>query len=169
MQPKELDTIFGLLLGKTSLQIKPVDKTFVMQNMIPDDPEMLFNFAKNFIDSSDSADAEVLQRTLERADDLLDDVSPSHREEVILKGNVKIALGEFSDGIEWLELAIRSNPGDHVTRYRLVETLIQQQDFETAQMHTKKLIETNERPKYRTIHRRVIEEIEKKKAAAMNR
>lgn len=170
MRPKEFEEILGMLLGRTALQIKPVNKKFLMESMLPDDPNMLYSFAEDFLDSSEIKDATVRQITLENADDLLAGVSASQREDLILRGKVKIALGEFDDGIEQLELALRSNPSDARTRYILTETLFEQQDFETALEHAGRLKEQSPKnSKYKKILSRVKDEIEKQKAALMNR
>lgn len=170
MKPRELKDILGLLMGRTALQVKPVNKKFLMENMIPDDPKMLYSFAQEFLDASDVKDATVRQITLEKADDLLADVSASQREDLILKGKVKIALGEIDDGIEQLELALRSNPGDHRTRYILTQTLVDQQEYESALEHASRLKESSQKnSKYKAMYSRVQNEIEKQKAALMNR
>ena len=170
MRPKELKDITGMLLGKTALQIKPVNKKFIMENMLPDDAMMLYTFAQEYLDPSDIKDATVYQITLEKADEMLADVSASQRDLLILKGKVKIALGDYEDGVEQLELALRSNPGDHKTRFILTETLMGQELFEIALEHASKLKEAAPKNvKYKTIFRRINAEIEKMKATRMNR
>ncbi len=165
LMPKEFAETMTLLAGRSNQAVAPVDNSLILNEMIPDNPYLLYQFAVEFCEPK----SDVSQLALEKADGLLINVSLSNRVDVILKGKVKLKLGDVEDGIGQLELAIRSNPGDYRTRYLLVQTLVDEGMLEKAMENAKILVNVADRKgDYSRIYNEIQQAIEKQKKPKSN-
>ena len=100
---------------------------------------MLFEYASNNL----SPDSEAFQYSMERADDLLQDVSPSDHSAIVLSGDVKQKLNQPEKAVRQYEMALVTRPGDYNTQILLIRLLDRLEKYEDAALRLEDLIESD--------------------------
>ena len=70
---------------------------------------------------------------LDRADELLQNLSASDRKLLLIKAEIKYEKQEFDDALEQFQYCLDSNPNDYATHYRVADILWKLGDLETAE------------------------------------
>lgn len=153
LDPDRFKSVLQLLTGRSNKKIDPVDESVIFETIIPDDPEMLFQFAMRFMDESSPNKLEVL----EKADLILGEASLSDTDRVLLSGRIKLAKGDMAAGIEQFENALRSEPGDQKTRVKLARLYLQAGMLDEARKEAVYLIRINRRS---AAYKKLVAEIE---------
>ena len=137
---KQMDTLlFHMTTGDDSPNFE-----MILDEMLPDDPKILFQFADKFA----PADSAAQKNALERSELLLENVSQSDVQIRVLLGRVRLALGDVSGGIDELNTAINSDPNNNAVRSDLVDILINENRLEEALEHARELYRYNEKNRY---------------------
>ena len=138
--------------GRPVRSVGPISKRTVVEKILPNDPEMLFQFAVNQLED----DQDLRMQTLDRADELLADVTITDRKKLILKGRVKLEMGLFEEAIEPLGLAVRSIPADDETRFILAQAQLRYGAFTDAKENAVRIMRGDSRnPKYKALLKQV--------------
>lgn len=137
--PGSVSTVTGMLKGKTSRRMKQVGNREIFDSFLPDDPKMLLSFSKEWLRD----DPQVKELVLTKADRLLSDVPQSRVEKILLRADIRMAKGDIPGALNDLRLALKSNPMDGKTQFRLARCLMEQGDLEQAQEQAKKLLDLN--------------------------
>lgn len=137
--PRDFDKVMQLATGKTVRGTPAIDEETIYKEVIPEDPRMLFRFAQTFLDKESPHRLEVL----EKAENTLGEASLSNRDDVLLSGDIKLEKGDVDAGIEQLEVAMVSDPGDQETRTRLVRLYLQEGTLDKAKEHAEYLYRIN--------------------------
>ena len=129
-----------LATGRSDRQILAIDNMRIADEIIGDNPYLLFQFSEDYLDPDDP----IRMHVLEKANELLVDISLSDSENLELKANVSFAIGDKETGIEYLQKLVRSNPGKQRNRFRLARTLYYNGFYEEAEKQISRLIRVNE-------------------------
>ena len=139
LDPNEFAKTISLVRGFTGRVSNSLDNTTIARQIIPDNPEMIYNFAFKHLDADDPLRKELL----DKAELLLGDVSPTNTKGILLKANVLLANQDFERGLEFLKSAVISQPFNQANRFRLAELLVEQNDLDEARNHADELILVN--------------------------
>lgn len=156
MNPRGYPTIAKILSGKSTRKTAPITDDVVARDFLPDDPSMLFKYATNNL----SPDSEAYQYCMSRADDLLQDVSPSDHAAIVLSGDIKQKLNQPEKAVRQYELALITKPSDHRTQILLIRLLESLEKYEDAVSRLEDLIESDF--KYSDHYRGMLYEIKEK-------
>ena len=139
MNPRGYSAMAKILSGKSTRKTVPLAADVVVKKFLPDDPKMLFDYAlKNIPPNS-----EAFQYCMKRADELLQDVSPSDHQAIVLSGDVKQQLNQPEKAVRQYELALITKPSDHKTQILLIRLLDQLEKYEAAVLRLEDLIESD--------------------------
>ena len=119
LNPKALPKTLDLLSGRASRTVAKVDQTTIFQKVIPDDPAMLYTYARDYLD----AESKVREAVLEKADKLVGIPAAGDLKSAKLKAQIKLAQGDVQSTIDYLKLVLVSRPGDSKTRFSLAKLL----------------------------------------------
>ncbi|MEZ6096785.1 MAG: O-antigen ligase family protein [Pirellulaceae bacterium] len=155
LDPKQVRKIFDLIKGRSGVSNIRIPDSMIAENVVPDDPELIYQFAIRYLDPQD----ELRNQMLRHAAELLANVSLADGENVLLKANVLLTMGDIEGGIEQLENATIATPGNHSTRYRLATLLMENDRLDEAMSQARRLHQSNERDKN---YERLIRNIQKK-------
>ncbi len=155
LEPKD----FSLLMQITTDQMlqlqNEIDHELIISEMIPDIAKLIYLYANDYAEPES-----LVQKTgLEKAEDLLEDMSQSNPIVVILRGKIKLAMGDFDAGIEYLNSALVNNPHDQDTRVILIGALQRVERYEEALKEAGYLTRSNENNRR---YRRIYENIKSK-------
>jgi tetratricopeptide (TPR) repeat protein len=139
LDPNEFVKTISLVRGFTGRISNSLDNETIARQIIPDNAEMIYNFAIKQLDADDPLRKELL----DKAELLLGDVSPSNTDGILLRANILLANQDFVRGLEFLKSAVISQPFDQASRFRLTELLIEQNELDEAQDHAEELIQIN--------------------------
>ena len=138
--------------GRPVRRVAAVSSRKVVEEILPNDPGMLYQFAVDRLDE----DPDLRMQTLDRADALLADATISQRDLLILKGRVRLEMGLFEESIELLTLAVRSIPADDETRYILAQAQLRYGAFADAKENAERIMRGDSRnPKYKALLKQV--------------
>ena len=151
----------GMLKGKTSRRMKQVSNREIFNSFLPDDPKMLLRFSNEWLRN----DPEVKQLVLTKADELLSDVPQSRVEKILLRSDIRMERGDIQGALNDLQLALKSNPMDGKTQFRLAKCLMEQGELEKALEQAKKLLDLNRKNQ---AYNKLIKQIEKQIQARKN-
>ncbi len=136
LEPRSLKRTLNLLSGKTNRTVAKVDELTVFNQVIPDKPEMLYTYAKDYL----SSDSEIREKVLEKADQLVGNPAAGELELAKLKAQIKLSMGEVEASIEFLKLVLVSRPDDVKTRFSLAKLLQKVGRLDEAQEEIEYLI-----------------------------
>lgn len=139
MNPREYSTMAKILSGTSTRKTVALSNDVVVKEFLPDDPKMLFDYASKYL----SQDSEEFKYCMNRADDLLQDVSPSDHRAIVLSGHVKQKLNEPEKAARQYELALVTRPSDHKTQILLIRLLDSLEKYEDAISRLEDLIESD--------------------------
>ena len=144
IDPKKFKKVVELLIFHMTSEEQQPDFQVILEQMLPDNPKLLFAFADRYA----PADSITQKMALERAESLLENVSQSDVEVRVLLGRVRIALGDVNGGIDQLVTAINSDPNNTQVRSDLIDILIQADRIEEALDQANELYRTNEKNRF---------------------
>ncbi|MDG1875332.1 MAG: hypothetical protein P8J27_15575, partial [Mariniblastus sp.] len=107
------------------------------QEIIPNDPTMLYEYATTYLPSFSFEKEAILNRAIE----ILADTSHSRRELTILSGDIRTALQEPDLACQDYNQALISQPHDPKTRHKLVIALLEAGKTEEAFEEAKRLVD----------------------------
>ncbi|MDF1844864.1 MAG: O-antigen ligase family protein [Rubripirellula sp.] len=117
-------------------------------NSIPENPTLLINAAEDV-----RTPVEIKTALLAKANELLSDPTKSITQDEqtdFEKGRLLQLQGSLTAATKHYETAIKADPGKHAWRFRLVQVLEQQQEYEFAEEHLKRcLLQSPGNEKYR--------------------
>ena len=119
LEPSSLKRTLNLLSGRSSHTVAKVDEMTVLEQVIPDNPAMLYTYAKDYLDS----DSDVRPIVLKKADELVGNPAAGDLELAKLKAQIKLLMGDAESSIDFLKLVLVSRPGDAKTRLSLAKLL----------------------------------------------
>lgn len=139
LHPRGYRSIAQLLSGQTTRKTAPLSRDQIVEEFLPDDPSILFRYATTYL----TPETEAYQYALNRADELLVDVSPSDHSAIVLSGDVKQKLGESEKAVKQYEMALVTKPGDYQTQIKLIRLLDNLAEYEKAVVRLEELIESD--------------------------
>ena len=144
IEPRKFKELIQQLDRHMRLEGEEPDFELILDNMLPDDAKILFQFADTY------APAESLSQkfALERAESILQNNSQSDVDVRILLGKVMLALGDINGGIDQLITAINSDPNNTGLRSHLIDVLVDENRLEEALQQARELYRTNEKNRY---------------------
>jgi tetratricopeptide (TPR) repeat protein len=128
IDPRQFKNAMKLIFGGANRNVARIDEMQVVNEIMPDDPKLLYSLATNYL----LPDTDSKIAALEKADGLLVDVSAADRERIKLKAAVKMEKKEYSGALEQYESLLDSNPSDYETLLKLAKLLMSLEDFEGA-------------------------------------
>jgi predicted Zn-dependent protease len=110
---------------------------------------MLFRYATSNL----RPDSPAYQYALNRADELLENVSPSDHKAIVLSGDIKRRLNQPEQAVGQYELALVTRPGDHKTQIVLIRLLDSLERYEDAAVRLEDLVDSDFKnaPQYRNL------------------
>ena len=144
VEPRRFTDLMQQLERHMSLEGEQPDYELILNNMLPDDAKILYEFADKYAPS----DSLAQKYALERAESILRNNSQSDVEVRVLLGNVMLALGDVNGGIDQLNTAIRSDPNNTALRSRLIDVLVRENRLEEALEHARERYRSNEKNRY---------------------
>lgn len=137
---------------RVSVPFLPADK--IASDILPDNPHMLFNFAKKYM-TSKSAEPSRL-KLFERVLDLLNEGQQWDRKSLTVKTEVQERLGDMEGAIKTLQLSIDLNPGSTALQYQLSQLLIRNNQLDEAMAVARSLVQRDrESTRYRRLYERI--------------
>lgn len=121
LDQRALGRTLDLLSGRASRTVAKVDQTTVFEKVLPDDPAMLYAYARDYLDLE--LDSEVRAKVLEKADRLVGNPAAGDLDSAKLKAQIKLARGDVESTIDYLKLVLVSRPDDSKTRFSLAKLL----------------------------------------------
>ena len=147
-----------LATGQSDWEITAIDNMRIADELIGDDPYLLHQFSKRYLETDDP----VRMHVLKKANELLVDISLSDSGNLELKANLSLATGDNETGIEYLQKLVRSDPVKQKNRFRLARTLYDNGFYEEAEKQTSRLIRVNENHEpYKDLMEKVKKELKK--------
>ena len=128
-----------ILSGQTTRKTAVLSPDQVVKNFLPDDPQMLSQYALKYL----APESDAYRYSLVRTDELLADVSPSDHKAIVLSGDIKLKLDEPNLAIQQYKLALVTKPGDHNTQIKLIRLLDNQEQYDDAIVRLEELIESD--------------------------
>jgi tetratricopeptide (TPR) repeat protein len=161
MNPRGYRAIEKILSGNSTRKTAMLSDEVIVKDFLPDDPKMLYQYAtKHF-----ATDSEAYQYSMKRADDLLQDVSPSDHSAIVLSGDVKQKLNEPEKAVRQYELALITKPSDYKTQIVLIRLLDRLEEYDEAARRLEDLIESDFKhsEQYRTLLYEIKEKLRMKR------
>jgi len=137
LKPTEFRRILNVLVGRTNRSTAPVDPKLIVESMLPDDPQMLYELANKYY-RKDSAEQLVL---LERIADLIESAKVRNSKDVLLLGDIRFEQGEYKAAVTHYTSGLLSDPKDRSSRNRRAEAYFALGEFDEALADTKLLQE----------------------------
>jgi tetratricopeptide (TPR) repeat protein len=129
IDPRQFKSVMSVIFGKSNRNVAAIAPMTVVREIMPDDPELLYRLAKRWLPLSSPA----RRAALDRADELLQNLSASDRKLLLIKAEIKYEKQEFDDALEQFQYCLDSNPNDYATHYRVADILWKLGDLETAE------------------------------------
>ena len=139
LNPNRFKILLDGLMGRSSINAVRVPDDVICDQVIPDNPRMLYDFATDYLAES----SPVRGKALERAEELLQNQEYARRENMILLGKICDAAGKLDQAIEYYRKALVSQPNDPYTRYELARALGNDGRLTEAVKETEKLRREN--------------------------
>jgi len=159
LAPNNLNLVMQVLTGRTGYSSYQVPVVEIFENLLPEDPRILYQFARNWCQS----DQETKIRALEKAENLIPQIPGPQLSRLALAVDIQLAKGETERGIETMQAILTGNPLDERTRFRLAGILLQEQRLTEALEHSETLVRSNRtNTSYTNLRRRIESEIRKK-------
>ncbi len=114
LEPGRFRRVLELLTARTNRSIEPEDPTYIVEQVIPDDPTMLFAMASEFFPARSQQQSEILNRAAE----LIVNAEQRIQEHVILLGDIRQIQGNREEAIDLYSSALLSQPSDRNTRFK---------------------------------------------------
>ena len=159
--PRGFNKVMNLVMGNSGRQMEIIPNKDIAELILPDDPGMLFQFANERLKD----DPEVQTFVLEKARRLIGDEIPLYAKEIILQANIRYALGDREGAIESLMAALKNNPNDDFSQYRVTRWIFETGDLTKAKKEADKLLDLNNKnPAYNRVVKEINSEIEQQRA-----
>ena len=141
-----------LATGASDRQIPAIDDQTIADEIIGDDPKLLFRFAERFMAPDDPIRMDILKK----ANELLVDISLADSKTLELKANVNFEIGDEETATEYLQKLVRSDPNNQNYRFRLANTLYERELYSEAEEEILRLFRLNENAKqYKNLLKKV--------------
>ena len=101
LDPNEFAKTVSLVRGFTGRVSNSLDNTTIARQIIPDNPEMIYNFAFKHLDADDPLRKELL----DKAELLLGDVSPTNTKGIAGMARIALGAGDIENAQEILSMA----------------------------------------------------------------
>ena len=138
--PRDFELLMQVATSKMIAFEGQVDHELIVNEMLPERAKLIYQYASQFA----VPDSLVQKTALEKAEDLLENVSQSDPYVTVLRGDIKIAMGDIEGGVLHFEQALVNNPHDSDVRYKLVLALMDLERYEDALVKAKDLVRANE-------------------------
>ena len=162
LKPRSLNVVMRILLGETGYNSIPVSRELILTQIIPDDPMLLFRFAKEWCSNRIS----TRDQALSKAEQLLPQLQSTQQTKLALQADIQLLRDDQDAAIETMLAIIRGNPLDDRTRFRLANLLLQKGRLEEALEESKNLVRSNRTNKsYTGLLQKVETEIRKQEDA----
>ncbi len=169
LKPARFRQVMEMVTGQTTLSINPVPDEIIVNEIIPENAKMLFDFDVRYLSTKfEVADSPLRQQVLEKAITHVNQEKHARRENAVLRGDIFTVLGKLTEAAEEYEFALVSQPNDPATRYKVGQIYDQLGDLEKA------LEMAEELNRHRTINTAVgkrygkfVDEIRKKSRKAL--
>jgi Flp pilus assembly protein TadD len=166
LKPRALKNTLNLITGRASRTVAKVDDLTVLQKVLPDDPAMLYAYAKDFLE----LDSEIRSKVLEKADQLIGNPAAGDLEAAKLKAQIKLARGDIESTIDYLKLVLVSRPDDAKTRFSLAKLLHKIGQLEDAMEEIEYLLRLDPRNRgYNQLARKIRDEYRQRENPRRNR
>lgn len=126
--PRQFNNVMKIIFGGSQRNIPAMDEMKIVDQLVPDDPKLLYSLAKRLPKSSQARD-QALKRSL----DLLSNLSASDRALLLTKAEVLFELVRYADALEQFEFCLDSKPNDYPTHVRVAQIHMMLGDLETAE------------------------------------
>lgn len=131
----DFNKVMQLLTGQTVHRIDEMPLKFVAEEIVPKDANLLYKFAKDW----SARDPEAQQYALKTADELLGETMPAQTPLILLRADIRLEQGRKDLAIEAMLAALRGNPMDLNTQYRVADLLLEEGRYREALIEAKKL------------------------------
>lgn len=128
LDPRTFPKVTRIVFHGSNRNLPKVDYDTLVDQVMPDDPVLLYQLAVGFLPEN----SPQWQRCLDRADDLLEAISASDLKSLKLRSDVKRVKGEIADSIELLDQVLTSNPSNYNAQLDMAKMLFDVGDLEDA-------------------------------------
>lgn len=158
-EPRQFRKVMKIIFGGATRSIGSIDEMTVVEKLLPDRPDLLYELATEHLPRSSPARVVALKRALS----LLSDVSPSDREMLLVKADVLFELQRYADSIEQFQFCLDSKPDDYKTQFRVVKIHLMLSDLETAETKLNYIIKMTASEPLKKKCRKLLKEIEEQR------
>jgi tetratricopeptide (TPR) repeat protein len=158
LHPLELNLAMDILYAKTEFNSNPVPPKTVFETMLPADPLIVFNFAKNWCKTDPTTKA----RALAQVDELLVKTDIGELNKLKLRADVQLERGEIPEAIETMAAILRGNPLDENIRFQMANLLLREKRLQEALQEARDLERSNRNHRgYNQLRKQIESEIQK--------
>ncbi|MEM7784299.1 MAG: O-antigen ligase family protein [Planctomycetota bacterium] len=139
LRPNEFERLIKTITGATQAQFLTVPDEIIAEQILPDDPSMLYKFGAYFLPTDSPARNTVFNRACQ----LIDQKENLIRTDLVLLGNLSDRMGEYDEAADHYESALITQPNDPDTRYKRAQVLEKAGRLEEALVESKTLAKEN--------------------------
>ena len=162
--PRQFRRVMKVIFGGSNRNVAAMNEMTVAKDMVPDNPKLLYQLARNHLPMSSPARDVALKRAL----DLLTNLSASDRDLLLVKAETLYEMQRFADSLEQFEYCLDSKPQDYKTHMRVVEILLLLSDLETAETKLDYILQFSDNPGLKKKCQRLKNEIDQKRKLQKN-
>ncbi|QEG23787.1 O-antigen ligase family protein [Mariniblastus fucicola] len=157
--PRQFRKVMQIIFGGANRNVSAISEIAVARDVVPDRPELLYSLAKRHLSASSPARELALRRAL----GLLQEVSASDRDNLLIKAEVLFELQQYADAIEQFESCLDSKPHDSQTQFRVAQIHAMLSDLETAESKLNDILRMGDSEQLKKRSRNLLKQIEKKR------
>jgi O-antigen ligase/tetratricopeptide (TPR) repeat protein len=135
----DLTMPMDVLYARTPFNSFAVPPQVVFDQMLPENPVLIFSFAKNWC----KTDPETRNRALEKIEELLVKSDIGELNKLKLRADVYLEKGEITSAIETMATILRGNPLDENVRFQRASLLLNEKRLPEALEEARNLIRSN--------------------------
>lgn len=135
----ELATAMDVLYARTDFNSFAVPPKTVLETMMPDDPLIMYHFAKRWC----STDPQTKTSALNHTESLLEGSNLGEQEKLKILADVQLERGETDLAIDTMAAILRGNPLEETIRFQRAHLLYQAKRFQEALDEAEILIRSN--------------------------
>lgn len=153
LDPRQFAGLISFVQGLTGRLSQPLSNTILAEQVLPDNPRVLFDFVKRYLPKDSPLRNDLLRRGVE----LIGDHAYVEYNVLLLKINMLMELEDWEQAAEMLKIAVDTRPTDRGVRYRYATLLLRLERYDEAMRQARRLLSEEDSPK----HKKLYEDLQK--------
>ena len=158
LNPQQFVRLLNFVLGLTGRLSQPISNQILAEQVLPDNPKVLFEFVRRYLPKNSPLREDLLRRGV----DLIGDTAYVDYSVLLLKINMLLEMQDFEQGVDMLKIAVDTKPTDRNIRYRYATLLLQLEKTDEAMKQARRLMSEEDSPKHKKLYDDVQKLIERR-------